>query len=156
MQYIYDENDFSKPFFLTYFSTGLFSLNLLGFAISPRWRATPWTAPPDSAPRGPGRSGGARMVASASTAGGVGGGGVGGVIKSGGESGDEELDDGRALLVRGEGREGKVIFLGSGAASQPMCRVVPFLLTVVSCVTISASTRAGSDKRGRGRWRVGW
>jgi hypothetical protein len=33
MQYIFDEENFSKPFFLTYFNTSLFTLYLFGFLI---------------------------------------------------------------------------------------------------------------------------
>lgn len=38
MQYIFLEQDFPHPFFLTYFSTTLFSLYLFGFAFSKKWR----------------------------------------------------------------------------------------------------------------------
>ena len=38
MQYIFLEQDFPHPFFLTYFSTSLFSLYLFGFAFSKKWR----------------------------------------------------------------------------------------------------------------------
>jgi solute carrier family 35 protein F5 len=38
MQYIFLDQDFPHPFFLTYFSTTLFSLYLFGFAFSKKWR----------------------------------------------------------------------------------------------------------------------
>lgn len=38
IQYIFGESSFDKPFFLTYFSTALFSVYLLGFAFRPSWR----------------------------------------------------------------------------------------------------------------------
>lgn len=37
MQYIFLDAHYDKPFFLTYYSTSLFSLYLLGF-ISKKWR----------------------------------------------------------------------------------------------------------------------
>jgi hypothetical protein len=41
IQYIFDNIDFSKPFFLTFYSTSLFSLYLFGFLLFPSWRANP-------------------------------------------------------------------------------------------------------------------
>ena len=45
-QFIYSssETDFSKPFFLTFFNTSMFSLYLLGFAFRQSWRdmVPPW------------------------------------------------------------------------------------------------------------------
>jgi solute carrier family 35 protein F5 len=45
IQYIFEDTNFSKPFFLTYLSTSLFSLYLVGFlfradwVVAPRWRS---------------------------------------------------------------------------------------------------------------------
>ena len=39
IQYIFDNIDFSKPFFLTFYSTSLFSLYLFGFLLFPSWRS---------------------------------------------------------------------------------------------------------------------
>jgi hypothetical protein len=38
IQYIFKNMNFKKPFFLTYFSTSLFSIYLLVLVISPYWR----------------------------------------------------------------------------------------------------------------------
>lgn len=40
VQFILKSQSFSQPFFLTYFSTSLFSLYLLGFIIFPQWRGS--------------------------------------------------------------------------------------------------------------------
>ena len=37
IQFIFDNIEFSKPFFLTFYSTSLFSVYLLGFLIFPSW-----------------------------------------------------------------------------------------------------------------------
>lgn len=39
IQYIFGESSFSKPYFLSYFCTSLFSVYLLGFSCNPSWRA---------------------------------------------------------------------------------------------------------------------
>ena len=39
IQFIFDDIDFSKPFFLTFYSTSLFSLYLFGFLLFPSWRS---------------------------------------------------------------------------------------------------------------------
>eukprot|EP01104_Vermistella_antarctica_P016023 TRINITY_DN537_c0_g2_i1.p1 TRINITY_DN537_c0_g2~~TRINITY_DN537_c0_g2_i1.p1 ORF type:complete len:553 (-),score=129.02 TRINITY_DN537_c0_g2_i1:181-1839(-) len=51
IQFIFKDQDFNSPFFLTYFSTSLFSLYLLGFLIPPlkwRWWASPLPSPSPS------------------------------------------------------------------------------------------------------------
>eukprot|EP00029_Vermamoeba_vermiformis_P000174 TRINITY_DN10192_c0_g1_i1.p1 TRINITY_DN10192_c0_g1~~TRINITY_DN10192_c0_g1_i1.p1 ORF type:complete len:365 (-),score=67.87 TRINITY_DN10192_c0_g1_i1:30-1124(-) len=55
MQYIFLEQDFPHPFFLTYFSTTLFSLYLFGFAFSKKWRNArdvEWRPVPTEEPQG--------------------------------------------------------------------------------------------------------
>lgn len=49
IQFIFGASSFSKPFFLTYLSTSLFSLYLGGFLISASWRRTLFAAPALSA-----------------------------------------------------------------------------------------------------------
>jgi drug/metabolite transporter (DMT)-like permease len=44
IQFIFDNIDFSKPFFLTFYSTSLFSLYLFGFLLFPSWRSHPRSA----------------------------------------------------------------------------------------------------------------
>jgi solute carrier family 35 protein F5 len=41
IQFIFTNQDFTRPFFLTYYNTCLFSIYLLGFAIFPKWRKPP-------------------------------------------------------------------------------------------------------------------
>lgn len=41
IQFIFDNINFSKPFFLTFYSTSLFSLYLFGFLLFPSWRSHP-------------------------------------------------------------------------------------------------------------------
>lgn len=38
LQFIYKDSHYDKPLFVTYFSTSLFTLYLLGFGLLPRWR----------------------------------------------------------------------------------------------------------------------
>jgi hypothetical protein len=48
IQFIFGASSYSKPYFLTYFSTSLFTLYLAGFLCLPSWRAT-LLAPPAEA-----------------------------------------------------------------------------------------------------------
>lgn len=45
IQHIFGASSFDKPFFLTYFSTSLFSLYLCGFCLLPSWRASLFAPP---------------------------------------------------------------------------------------------------------------
>ncbi|PRP84363.1 hypothetical protein PROFUN_08228 [Planoprotostelium fungivorum] len=43
IQYIFVKCDYNKPFFLTLFSSSLFSIYLIGFLFIPKWRKIQWT-----------------------------------------------------------------------------------------------------------------
>jgi solute carrier family 35, member F5 len=45
IQFIFGASSFSKPYFLTYFSTSLFTLYLSGFVLVPAWRGTIFAPP---------------------------------------------------------------------------------------------------------------
>jgi len=45
MQFIFEDNQFSKPFFTTYFATSLFTIYLSGFIFVKQWREQDFNGP---------------------------------------------------------------------------------------------------------------